>query len=399
MGRSQPNLVLDTGMNESPENPRPRASIDGGSKSLTNTLGIIGGGGTLAPPAMVRTSSSVGSATGGIRYIEQAASAELVRPYRVQIYDSSSAAAPSLPVPTFTAPLLDTLHEDSRFGRVGSLFTGIRHRGSRGRKDSLPQPASRENTQSSLSRSGSLRLKEANSKASSSYARAREAHLSEARASPFLQQRGDGDDSGIVIMHGNSSRPGSSGKSGKRSGSSGKRPGSAGSTSTVNADQPTSLHWPRTNPFARLLHPHLHTPGGPGLIHAVSMEPQPQPSAEPSPIPRPRSFSTSEGREKARDRGGSGPRTPRQSDGDIDNPPVAPNKDDGIWRFFRSFNREPTAIVAEPEAEPEAAEDSQTRRRGDIICVSYGTLDDREMQRLGGRSDHRPVIGTYAVYI
>ncbi|KAG8710463.1 hypothetical protein FRC11_004487 [Ceratobasidium sp. 423] len=415
MGRSQPNLVLDTGMNEPPEDAQPRASVDGGSKNVTSVLGTAGAGGTLAPPAMVRTNSNAGSAAGNSANAptEDSSDSENVR----GVYDTSSKqrvpswcdrivyksmvlppqSPPSLPVPTFTAPLSDSLHEDSRFGRVGNLF---RHRGSRGRKDSLPQFGSRENTQGSLSRSGSLRLKEANSKANSGYARAREAHLSETRASPFLQHPGDGDDSGIVIMHGNSSRPGSSGKSVKRPGSSGKRPGSAGSTGTTGADQPASLHWPRTNPFARLLHPHLHTPGGPGLIHAVSMEPQPQPSAEPSPIPRPRSFSTSEGREKTRDRAGSGPGTPRQSDGDADNPQAAPTRDDGIWRFFR-FNREPTVVVAEPEPEPEPepAPDPQIRRRGDIICVSYGTLDDREMQRLGGRSDHRPVIGTYAVYI
>ncbi|CAE6381115.1 unnamed protein product [Rhizoctonia solani] len=413
MGRSQPNLVLDTGMNEPLENSRPRASIDGGSRSVTSPSVPTGVGGTLAPPAMIRANSSVGSVTGNSANVlaDDSSDSDNVR----GVYDTSSKQRvpswcdrivyksmvlppqppPSLPTPIFSAPLSDTLHEDSRFGRVGSLFTGIRHRGSRGQKDSLPQPPSRENTQGSLSRAGSLRLKETNSKGNSSYARTREGHLSEARASPFLQHSGDGEDSGIVIMHGNSSRPGSSGKSGKRLG----RPGSAGSTSTANTDQPASLHWPRTNPFARLLHPHLHTPGSPGLIHAVSMEPQPQPSAEPIPIPRPRSFSTSEGREKSRDRAGSGPRTPRQSDGDADNSLAQPTKDDGFWRFFKSFNREPTVVVAEPEPEPEPAEGSQIRRRGDIVCVSYGTLDDREMQRLGGRSDHRPVIGTYTVYI
>ncbi|KAI0784455.1 hypothetical protein C8Q75DRAFT_778933 [Abortiporus biennis] len=38
-------------------------------------------------------------------------------------------------------------------------------------------------------------------------------------------------------------------------------------------------------------------------------------------------------------------------------------------------------------------------RKGDVVCLSYGTLDDKGMRRLEGRSDHRPVIGTYAVYI
>lgn len=30
--------------------------------------------------------------------------------------------------------------------------------------------------------------------------------------------------------------------------------------------------------------------------------------------------------------------------------------------------------------------------------MSYRTLDDKQMRNLEGRSDHRPVIGTYAVY-
>ncbi|XP_006459141.1 hypothetical protein AGABI2DRAFT_218097 [Agaricus bisporus var. bisporus H97] len=38
-------------------------------------------------------------------------------------------------------------------------------------------------------------------------------------------------------------------------------------------------------------------------------------------------------------------------------------------------------------------------RKGDVVCLSYGTLDDQGMSKLGGRSDHRPVIGSYAVYL
>ena len=38
-------------------------------------------------------------------------------------------------------------------------------------------------------------------------------------------------------------------------------------------------------------------------------------------------------------------------------------------------------------------------RRGDIVCLEYRSLDDRAMHRLEGRSDHRPVIGSYAVYL
>ncbi|QRW17848.1 phosphoglycerate mutase family protein [Rhizoctonia solani] len=400
-GKESANLVLDTSMAEPAEELKPRASVDG-NRNVTGALGIAGMGGTLAPPPMIRANSSVGSTAGNSlnAQTEDSSDSENVR----GVYDTSSKQRvpswcdrivyksmvlppqppPSLPVPTFSASLADTLHEDNRFGRVGNLFTGIRHLGTRGRKDSLPQPNSRENTQGSLSRTGSLRLKEAGSKTNSNYVRTREAHLSESRASPFLQQPGDGDDSGIVIMHGNSSRPGSSGRL--------DRDGQRRRAGLVALAPYQSIR-------ASLAPHHHHTPGGPGLIHAVSMEPQPQPTAEPGPIPRPRSFSTSEGREKLHERAGSGPRTPRQSDSDADNIPVPPSKDDGIWRFFRSFNREPTVVVAEPEPEPEPVEKPETRRRGDIVCLSYGTLDDREMQRLGGRSDHRPVIGTYAVYI
>ncbi|KAI0249898.1 hypothetical protein BJV78DRAFT_1362618 [Lactifluus subvellereus] len=38
-------------------------------------------------------------------------------------------------------------------------------------------------------------------------------------------------------------------------------------------------------------------------------------------------------------------------------------------------------------------------RKGDVVCLSYKTLDDRGMRRLEGRSDHRPVIGVYAIYV
>lgn len=306
---------------------------------------------------------------------------------------------PTLPVPNLPGSLSDALHEDSRFGRVGNLLTGIR-RGSKIRKDSLsnsggtlPLPRSKEHSSGTLSRGGSLRIKESGSSSRPCSNLLRGKEVQSSGAGPLVKQaEGDGDDSGIVLTNGETSRPGSAGKA-ARPGGAVKRPGSAGSAGVSHVDQPASSHWPRTNPFARLLHPHLHTPGGPGLIHAVSMEPVPQPSADVTPIPRPRSFSTSEGREKSRDRAGSDPRPPRQSNSeDAEGHTVQTPRDDGIWRFFRSFRDQPT-VVAEPEPEPEPVQETKTRRRGDIVCVSYGTLDDREMQRLGGRSDHRPVIG------
>jgi hypothetical protein len=46
-----------------------------------------------------------------------------------------------------------------------------------------------------------------------------------------------------------------------------------------------------------------------------------------------------------------------------------------------------------------AATESPRPRKGDIVCLSYRTLDDRGMCRLEGRSDHRPVVGVYAIYV
>jgi hypothetical protein len=46
-----------------------------------------------------------------------------------------------------------------------------------------------------------------------------------------------------------------------------------------------------------------------------------------------------------------------------------------------------------------AATESPRPRKGDIVCLNYRTLDDRGMHRLEGRSDHRPVIGVYAIYV
>jgi hypothetical protein len=51
----------------------------------------------------------------------------------------------------------------------------------------------------------------------------------------------------------------------------------------------------------------------------------------------------------------------------------------------------------EPDAS--AATESPRARKGDIVCLSYRTLDDRGMRRLEGRSDHRPVVGVYAIYV
>ncbi|GLB40612.1 putative inositol polyphosphate phosphatase, catalytic domain homologues [Lyophyllum shimeji] len=67
------------------------------------------------------------------------------------------------------------------------------------------------------------------------------------------------------------------------------------------------------------------------------------------------------------------------------------------WRFFPSFFSNAATQSSTSIETPSA--DAIPPRKGDVVCLSYGTLDDRGMRRLEGRSDHRPVIGSYAVYI
>ncbi|KDQ57260.1 hypothetical protein JAAARDRAFT_79029 [Jaapia argillacea MUCL 33604] len=66
-------------------------------------------------------------------------------------------------------------------------------------------------------------------------------------------------------------------------------------------------------------------------------------------------------------------------------------------RFFPFFYRDPAQPPLEPE--PASAPESPIHRKGDVICLGYHTLDDRGMRRLEGRSDHRPVIGSYTLYV
>ena len=38
-------------------------------------------------------------------------------------------------------------------------------------------------------------------------------------------------------------------------------------------------------------------------------------------------------------------------------------------------------------------------QKGDVNCLKYDTLDDRQMRLLEARSDHRPVTGSFALYL
>ncbi|KAG8697159.1 hypothetical protein FRC08_006700 [Ceratobasidium sp. 394] len=374
--KSQPNLVIDTTIDSS---PNERTSAEGGLLSpgaggggvlsptplsgglLSPSTPALPSSGGLAPPPMIRANSSGGSSLavesvgdleeGSVKGVYDTSSKQRVPSWCDRIVYKSTVLPPqpppSLPLPHFPPPLTD---EDSRFGRVGNILTGMRRKGSRGRKDSFPIPRVRE----------------------SGTAKTREALLAETRASPFLKQPGGkGDDAVPGRSSAGSTRPGVAPRPGS-SGSTGKR--GSGLAGATGGEQPASMQWPRTNPFARLLHPHLHGQGqtqGPGLVHAVSMEPEPQPTANSNPTPRPRSASTSDG---------------------ADETPAPPPKDEPRWWFFRQrqVTRE---SVAPPEPEPEPEPVIEKRKRGDIVCISYGTLDDKAMQKLGGRSDHRPVLG------
>lgn len=43
--------------------------------------------------------------------------------------------------------------------------------------------------------------------------------------------------------------------------------------------------------------------------------------------------------------------------------------------------------------------DSTLPRPGELVCLSYHTLNDEQMTKLEGWSDHRPVIGSYAIHL
>lgn len=77
------------------------------------------------------------------------------------------------------------------------------------------------------------------------------------------------------------------------------------------------------------------------------------------------------------------------------------------WRFlpFLRGDSSQTAVSADPSLNP--GEPTETTaysatyrpRKGDVVCLGYDSLDDKAMRRLEGRSDHRPVIGSFAIYV
>ncbi|KAF6759917.1 hypothetical protein DFP72DRAFT_805883 [Ephemerocybe angulata] len=72
------------------------------------------------------------------------------------------------------------------------------------------------------------------------------------------------------------------------------------------------------------------------------------------------------------------------------------------WRFLPNFLSPSHSHSMEPTVEEQVTPvvtPAIIHRRGDVVCLDYSTLDDRRMRRLEGRSDHRPVLGTFVVYI
>ncbi|KAF9448611.1 DNase I-like protein [Macrolepiota fuliginosa MF-IS2] len=88
---------------------------------------------------------------------------------------------------------------------------------------------------------------------------------------------------------------------------------------------------------------------------------------------------------------------PRRSTDSPNSGHKRPPSRDSIWRFLPAF-LSPSHSPEVPALELPAPSPPQPRK-GDVICLGYRTLDDRGMRQLEGRSDHRPVIGSYAVYL
>jgi len=64
---------------------------------------------------------------------------------------------------------------------------------------------------------------------------------------------------------------------------------------------------------------------------------------------------------------------------------------------IHNLHASPSPVTQTQQASP--VPPPPVHRKGDMICIAYETLSDKEMRRLEGRSDHRPVIGHYAVFV
>ena len=93
-----------------------------------------------------------------------------------------------------------------------------------------------------------------------------------------------------------------------------------------------------------------------------------------------------------------------RSDGLPETPPPVPPKDSqptppsSRWRFF-PFRKDTLQSLLTQESTVSTVNFVPHPLKGEIVCLDYSSLDDRGMRLLEGRSDHRPVIGSYAVYL
>ena len=94
-----------------------------------------------------------------------------------------------------------------------------------------------------------------------------------------------------------------------------------------------------------------------------------------------------------------------QSQSETVAPVVSPNLNSSLgmertMRWILGFfpGREPTLAPSPPE-EKEPSPPPVVHLKGEVNCSHYGTLDDSAMRRLEGRSDHRPILGTFSIYI
>lgn len=93
-----------------------------------------------------------------------------------------------------------------------------------------------------------------------------------------------------------------------------------------------------------------------------------------------------------------GERPPRRS---TEDPNIRrPQSRGGMWGFLPAlFSPSSSPAASTVELVPQEPGTPRKPRKGEVVCLSYKTLDDQGMRRLGGRSDHRPVMGSFAVYL
>lgn len=94
---------------------------------------------------------------------------------------------------------------------------------------------------------------------------------------------------------------------------------------------------------------------------------------------------------------GSTPRVsrPRVRIPSIDNPVLTSRPAPGRPWFLQL----PSSVLNHTPLGLDFSPTMSTRKKGEVTCLSYHTLDDREMVRLRGKSDHRPIIGVYSICI